>query len=132
MATAARSARVNRRRKGGSGWAAWIPFILGIVMTPVALRAASILALSGPGGMTLLYPFVQILQNPLLHGANGLADPLAQGIMYLQFPIYGLIMARIIPSKGFWVAFNVVVAIHGAGIGLACLLAHFQNPFLRL
>jgi len=98
MATAARSARVNRRRKGGSGWAAWIPFILGIVMTPVALRAASILALSGPGGMTLLYPFVQILQNPLLHGANGLADPVAQGIMYLQFPIYGLIMARIIPS----------------------------------
>jgi len=129
MATAARSVKENRRRKGGSGWAAWIPFVLGIVVTPVALRAASILALSGPGGLTLLYPFVQILQNPFLHGANGLADPVAQLVLYLQFPIYGLLMARIIPSRGSWVALNVVVAIHGAGIGLAYLLVHFQNPF---
>ena len=132
MATAARSAKGNRRRKGGSGWAAWTPFVLGIVMTPVALRAASILALSGTGGLMLLYPFVQIVQNPVLHGAGGLADPLAQGIMYLQFPVYGLIMARITKSRGFWVAFNVVVAIHGAGVVLAYLFAHFQNPFLRL
>jgi hypothetical protein len=132
MATAARSARGNRKRKSGSGWAAWIPFVLGIVMTPFALRAASVLALSGPGGLTLLYPFVQIVQNPVLHGAGGLADPLAQGIMYLQFPVYGLLMARITKSKGFWVALNVVVAIQGAGIGLAYLFAHFQNPFLRL
>ena len=132
MATAARSVRGKRRKQGGPNWAAWIPFVLGIVMTPVALRAASILALSGTGGLMLLYPFVQIVQNPVLHGAGGLADPLAQWIMYLQFPVYGLLMARITKSKGFWVALNVVVAIHGAGIGLAYLLAHFQNPFLRL
>lgn len=132
MATAARSVRGNRRRKGGSGWAPWIPCVLGIAMTPVALRAASILALSGTAGLTLLYPFVQIVQNSVLHGANGLADPLAQLIMYLQFPVYGFIMARTIRSKGFWVALNVVIAIHGAGIGLAYLFAHFQNPLLRL
>lgn len=111
---------------------AWIPFVLGIAATPVALRTASILALSGPDGLVLLYPFVQIVQNPVLHGVAGLADLVAQWIMYLQFPIYGLLMARIIPSKGFWIALNVMVLIHAAGIGLAYMLMHFQNPFLRL
>lgn len=109
-----------------------MPFLFGIAMTPVALRAASILALSGTAGLTLLYPFVQIVQNPVLHGVNGLGDLLAQWIMYLQFPVYGLLMARITRSKGFWIALNVVVIIHAAGIGLAYLLTHFQNPYLRL
>jgi hypothetical protein len=133
MATAARSVRGNRRRKkGGSGWAAWIPLLAGIAMTPVALRAASVLALSGTGGLMLLYPFVQIVQSPVLHGAGGLSDPLAQGIMYLQFPVYGLLMARITKSKGFWIALNTVIFIHAAGVGFAFLLEHFQNPFVRL
>jgi hypothetical protein len=132
MATAARSVRGKRRKKGGSSWAAWIPLIAGIAMTPVALRAASILALSGTAGLMLLYPFTQILQNPVLHAAGDFADPIAQWTMYLQFPLYGLLAARITKSKGFWIAFNVVIAIHAAGIGLAYLMQHFQNPFLRL
>ncbi|MGB7190719.1 MAG: hypothetical protein WBD10_11315 [Acidobacteriaceae bacterium] len=131
MATAARSVR-GKHRKSGSSWAAWIPLALGIVMTPVALRAASILALSGTGGLMLLYPFVQIVQNPALQVPGAFADSLAQWIMYLQFPLYGLLMARIIKSKGLWIALNVVVFLHAAGVGLAYLLAHFQNPYLRL
>ena len=132
MATAAGSFKRRRRKKSGSSWAAWLPLVLGIAMTPVALRAASILALSGTGGLMLLYPFVQIIQNPALHFPGGFADPVAQWIMYLQFPLYGLLMTRIIKSKGFWIALNVVVFIHAAGIGAAYLLAHFQNPYLRL
>lgn len=131
MATAAGSVRGKRRRKSGSAWA-WIPFILAVAMTPVALRAASILALSGTGGLLLLYPFVQIVQNPVLQVPAGLADSAAQWFMYLQFPVYGLLMTRIIRSKGFWIALNVVVALHGAGIGLAYLLQHFQNPYLKV
>ena len=132
MATAVGSVRGRRRKKGGSSWVAWIPLVLGIAMTPVALRAASILALSGTGGLMLLYPFVEIVQNPVLHFPGAFADPVAQWIMYLQFPLYGLLMTRIIKSKGFWIGLNVVVGLHAAGIGLAYLLAHFQNPYLRL
>lgn len=131
MATAAGSFRGKRRRKNGSVWA-WIPFILAVAMTPVALRAASVLALSGGGGLLLLFPFVQIVQNPALPIPAGFGAPVAQWIMYLQFPVYGLLMARIIRSKGFWIALNVIVLIHAAGIGLAYLLSHFQNPYLKL
>lgn len=132
MATAARSVRGKRRKKGGASWAAWIPLVVGVAMTPVALRAASVLALSGTGGPMLLYPFVQIVQNSTLRFPGELAAPLAQWIMYLQFPVYGLLMALILRSKGFWIALNVVVFLHAAGVGLAYLLAHFQNPYLRL
>ena len=131
MATASGSVR-GKRRKSGSGWAAWIPFLLALAMTPVTLRAASILALSGGGGLLLLFPFVQIVQNPILRISEVFSAPVAQWVMYLQFPVYGLLMARIIRSNGFWIALNVIVLIHGAGIGLGYLLEHFQNPFLRL
>lgn len=131
MTTAAGWER-GKRRKRGSSWAAWLPLVLGVLLTPAALRAASILALSGTGGLILLYPFVQIVQNPALHFPGAFADPVAQWIMYLQFPLYGLLMARIIRSKGFWIGLNVVVLIHAAGIGAAYLLAHYQNPYLRL
>lgn len=80
----------------------------------------------------LLFPFVQIVQNPLLSLPYGLAGPVAQWMMFLQFPVYGLMMTRIIRSRGFWVALNVIVAIHGTGVGIAFLLQHFQNPSLRL
>src|SRR6185437_2236268 len=122
----------GKRRKSGSSWASWLPLVLGILLTPFALRAASILALSCVGGLMLLYPFVQIVQNPTLHFPGAFADPLAQWIMYLQFPIYGLLMTRTIKSKGFWIALNMVVLIHAVGIGVAYLLARYQNPYLRL
>lgn len=132
MATAAGSVRGKRRRKSGPGWSAWVPFLFALAMTPVALRAASVLALSGGGGLLLLFPFVQIVQNPVLRISEAISDPVAQWIMYLQFPVYGLLMARILRSKGLWIALNVIVLIHGAGIGLGYLLEHFQNPFLRM
>lgn len=131
MATAAGSAGRKRRHKNGSGWT-WIPFILAVAMTPVALRAASVLALSGTGGLLILFPFVQMVQNPALRIPGGFAGPVAQWIMYLQFPVYGLLMARILRARGFWIALNVIVVIHAAGIGLAYLLLHFQNPYLKV
>lgn len=130
MATSAGSFR-GKRRKSGSSWTAWLPLVLGILATPFALRAASVLALSGTGGLILLYPYVQIVQNPVLRIPNVFAAPVAQWLMYLQFPLYGLLMARIIRSSGFWIALNVVVLIHAVGIVLAYLLEHFQNPLLR-
>lgn len=130
MATAAGS--VGKRRRKGPGWAAWIPFVIAVAMTPVALRAASVLALQGTDGLLLLFPFVQIVQNPVLRIPYVFADPAAQWIMYLQFPVYGLLMTRLIYSKGFWFALNVIVVIHAASIGLGYLLEHFHNPYLKL
>ncbi|MGH9587274.1 MAG: hypothetical protein ACRD3F_10010 [Acidobacteriaceae bacterium] len=130
MATASGSIK-GKRRQSSPGWA-WIPFVIAVAMTPVALRAASVLALQGTDGLMLLFPFVEIVQNPVLGIPGVFADPVAQWIMYLQFPVYGFLMARIIRAKGFWFALNAIAVIHAAGIGAAYLLMHFQNPYLKV
>ena len=102
-----------------------------MVATPVALRVASVLALSGPNALTFLFPYVEIIKNPVLRIPGALANPGAQWLMYLQFPLYGLLMVVVLRAKGFWIALNTVVFVHAAGIGVAWLLNWVQNPYLR-
>lgn len=116
---------------GSTSRLAWSPVILGILVTPVAIHMASIMALSGPGALTMLYPYVQIVKSPALNVPGEFAYPIAQWLMYLQFPLYGLAMAMIMRVKGFWVGLNAVIFLHAAGVGVAYLLAHMQNHYLR-
>jgi hypothetical protein len=94
------------------------PLLAGILMTPVAAWAASILAMSGPQALRLLYPFVPVIQQ---HIATNEDAALAQWIMYGQFPAYGLIwmlMARL--TRGSAGALSVVV-LHCLGVAAAVL-----------
>jgi hypothetical protein len=120
-----------KTKKNSAVWMQLSVVALGILVTPVALHAASILALSGPDGLMLLFPFVQILKSPVLRLSFDLANPVAQWIMYLQFPVYGVLLALISRSKGAWAALGVVVLIHAIGIGLVYMLMYLQNPHLR-
>lgn len=118
------------RKKSGFSWYDWWPLVIGIAVTPVALRAASVMALSGPDALTLLYPWVQVLKSSLFRVEAGLSDSIAQWVMYLQFPLYGLLLMRL-RRKGFMVAMGAVALLHVVGIGAAILLTHWQNPSLR-
>ncbi|HEX5234538.1 MAG TPA: hypothetical protein VFW25_04325 [Silvibacterium sp.] len=119
-----------KREKTSSSWLIGIPLLAGIVAAPVALHAAGILALSGPSALTLLYPFVEIARSSVLGLPIDIANPAAQWLMYLQFPLYGLLMASLMRSRSLLTAFGAVVFLHGAGILAAYLLAHWQNPYL--
>jgi hypothetical protein len=107
-----------------------LPLVVGILVTPPALHFASVLALSGLEALTMLYPWVSVVKSPVLR--MGLDTSIPQGIMYLQFPLYGLIMTWISRSKPFGVALLVVVFIHAAGIGLAGLLSYLQGAPLKI
>lgn len=120
-----------KKRKSDSAWLAAILLLAGIVASPIALRAASVLALTGPNALTFLYPYVEIVKNPTLRIPDLLSNPGAQWLMYLQFPLYGLLMVTVMRARGFWIALNTVVFVHAAGIGVAYLLNWVQNPYLR-
>jgi hypothetical protein len=105
--------------------------LAGILATPVAVRAASILALSGPNALTMLFPFMEIVKNPVLRLPGNLANPAAQALMYLQFPIYGLLLGRVLRSRGVVTALGAVAFLHVAGAMAAYLLIHAQNPYLN-
>ena len=123
---------MTRRRGGSTPWLTWLFVVVGIAATPIAIHAASISVLSGPSGLALIYPFVVIVKSPVLRIPYQLSGPAGQYLMYLQYPLYGLLMGALVRSRGLFVAFGALVFLHGVvGMGLASLLIHFENPLMK-
>ncbi|MBT9330045.1 hypothetical protein [Paracidobacterium acidisoli] len=124
-----RKSSARKKKKSGPGLVTWLPVLLGILVTPFAVRAASIVALEGPRGFTLLYPYVLLLREPSLGLSGGLANTLAQLMMYLQFPLYGLVMKFVLRSKGWVTALLTAGIVHLFGVvGVASLAWLHANP----
>ena len=126
---ASRTAPRKRKRKMSPGLlAVWWPLLVGIAVTPFAIHTASIMALAGPSALMTLYPWVLLLKSPALGLANGLGDNLSQLLMYIQFPLYGALMALILRSKSLWIALASASAAHFAAVLLVFLMtrAHIQ------
>lgn len=122
---------MGSKRKSAFSWLIGIPFVLGILAMPMAIRAAGVLVLSGSDALTLVYPLVQIVKSPLLGLPGAFANPAAQSILYLQFPMYGLMMSGLLRSRSFLTALGGVVFFHSAGVFVAYLLLHVANPYLN-
>jgi hypothetical protein len=120
-----------KKKKNTLSWFTLIPLLVCILVTPIALHMASVLALSGPDALALLYPWVQVVKSPLLRISADITMPVAQGIMYLQFPVYGLLMTWIMRSRQFMLALVTVAFVHGAGILAVYLFGYLHSPTLR-
>ena len=90
--------------------------MLGIAVTPLTLHVAGILALEGTNGLRLLYPYVLLIKGLSFDLSFGFGDSLSQAMMYLQFPLYGLLFSMTLRSKGTGSAINLVFLLHLAGI----------------
>jgi len=126
---ASRTAPRKRKSKKSPGLlAVWWPLLLGIAITPFAIHTASIMALAGPSALMTLYPYVLLLKSPALGLANGFGDNLSQLLMYIQFPLYGALMALILRSKSLWIALASAVTAHFAAVLFVFLMtrAHIQ------
>jgi hypothetical protein len=120
-----------KAKKRSSSWVTWLSLAIGLAVTPIALHAASVLALAGPGGLTLLYPLVQLVKIPWLKVPGEIGDSFGQWMMFLQFPLYGFVMGWIARGRGLWIGFGAIVFLHFAAVLVATLAAHFQNPLMR-
>ena len=118
------AAKRKSRKKQTSGWLTWWPVILGIVVTPFAVKAATLMALTGPDGLRLLYPWMLIPKLHFLELTDSLGNAISQAMMYLQFPLYGLISMLIHRSKGSVAAILQVALIHLLAVGLLFVAAH--------
>ena len=121
MSPAARSQK-SRRRPSNRSLPLWVhawPIVLGIVATPFAVRAAGVLALTGPTALRLLYPYVVLVQNEAQHFTGEQVETLSQVVLYGQFPLYGLVwflLSRFVLRAAGPLA---VLLLHIAGAGLA-------------
>lgn len=106
-----------------SWWVLW-PLLLGILVTPIAVRAASVLALSGPSAMRLLYPYLVLTHSHVLQVSGEQADTLSQWILYGQFPLYGLLWMIAARLLGRSAGPLLVLLLHVGGVGAAILAAN--------
>ncbi len=106
------------KKKQAPGWIAWWPLILGIAVTPLAVRAATLMALTGPDGLRLLYPWTLLPRLRFLGLSDSLADTVSQAMMYLQFPLYGLFAVLIHRWKGAKSAVVQLTLLHLLAVAL--------------
>jgi hypothetical protein len=112
------AAKRKSRKKRTSGWIAWWPLILGIAVTPFAVKAATLMALTGPDGLRVLYPWMLIPKLHFLHLGDSFGDSVSQAMMYLQFPLYGLFAMFVHRWKGAGAAVLQLLLLHLLAIAL--------------
>ena len=111
-----------RKKKKSTNWLAWWPLASGILVTPFTVRAAGILALTGPAALRMLYPFALIPAEHAFGLRESVADGVSQAMMWLQFPLYGLLLVVLARWKRIGIAIAIVAALHLAGVGGLWLL----------
>lgn len=120
--TATQRRPTTRRKKKADvpAWMTWWPLVLGILITPVTVRAAGVMALAGPQALRMLYPWVQLMQNQAF--PVEVAGTVSQAMMYLQFPVYGLLMSMVLRAKGFRLALLAAAIAHFGAVGVLMAL----------
>jgi hypothetical protein len=112
----------TRKKKKSVNWLAWLPLVLGIIVTPFTVRAAGIFALTGPAALRTLYPYALLPAEHVFGLRDAVAEAASQAMMYLQFPAYGAAMMLVMRKWRVGIAIAVAVGLHLAGVGSLWLL----------
>jgi hypothetical protein len=111
---------------GSNAWKLWLPLAAGLIAAWFAVRYAEILPLLGPGGLfrlRLIAPLAMLAHQPQLGIPEATADTVAQALMYVQFPLYGLILGLTWRAAGFLRAALVLLMVHGLAFGAVMILS---------
>ena len=123
--TAAR--RPAKKKSGASpGYMLWAPLAVGVAAIYFAVHYAEILPLLGPAGLLrlrLLAPLAMLAHQPELGMAEATADSVAQGLLFVQFPIYGLLFGLIWRVAGFARAAGILLLVHALAAAAVLVLA---------
>ena len=125
-----RQRAASRKRKGSRSslpWAVvWALVLAGIVAAYFAVRYAEVAPLLGQSGLfrlRFIAPLAMLAHQPQLSIPDVAADSVAQVLMYVQFPLYGLLLGLLWRAAGFLRAASAIVLIHGLAIAAVMLLA---------
>ncbi|ACO31716.1 MULTISPECIES: hypothetical protein [Acidobacterium] len=124
--TAQRRSPAQRRgpAQDHSVWQVLLPLALGIAATFGTVRLAAILTFMGPQPFSLLYPWVALFSGHPVGLSYDNASALSQMLLYLQFPLYGLLAGIVLfATRRFWRAVTAIFAVHIFGILLVLLMS---------
>ncbi|HUB17434.1 MAG TPA: hypothetical protein VL990_02285 [Acidobacteriaceae bacterium] len=128
-AASPRKKRGARKTLARGWWKAFWPVLIGIIITPFTVRLAGILALEGPKAFALLYPWFDVLRSRVLHSPADLVGHSYEYMLYLQFPLYGLLMTFTFRAGRHLRAIIIGLLAHFTGLLLVIVLAYIgQMP----
>jgi len=81
------------------GLAASWPIGMGILMALCAPMLADVLAVFKPWGMWLVFPFVELMGRPELHLGSEFQQTAPQIMLFLQFPLEGLMAKKFLRGQ---------------------------------
>jgi hypothetical protein len=108
------------------GSQAFWPLLLCLILDPFIVYFADILALEGPKVFSLLYPWVMVVNDPVLHLSSSVTSRLTQWLLYLQFPLYGVLMTVTFRAGRYLRAFCLGLAAHFSGLVLIVAFSHIR------
>jgi hypothetical protein len=112
----------RRSRKSSAGWVRWWPVIAGVVIAPLAVRAMDYLTFVGPWYARALAPWTFLLQGRSLGFPAGWGDHISEGVLYAQFPVYGLLLMLLHRRLGWLTSFGLLLALHLMAYGALFLI----------
>ncbi len=107
-----------------AGSQAFWPLLLCLILDPFIVRFADVLALEGPKMFSLLYPWIMVVNDPVLHLSSGITSRLTQWLLYLEFPLYGVLMTVTFRAGRFLRAFCIGLAAHFGGLLVIVAFSH--------
>jgi hypothetical protein len=121
------TARRKSRGRTPLAWGiVWALVLAGIVAAWFTVHYAEVAPLLGPGGLfrlRLIAPLAMLAHQPQLGVPDAAADTIAQVLMYVQFPLYGLLLGILWRAIGFLRAASTVVLVHALAIAAVMVLA---------
>ncbi|HTX42199.1 MAG TPA: hypothetical protein VMD25_10260 [Acidobacteriaceae bacterium] len=109
-----------------AGSHAFWPLLLCLILDPFIVRFADVLALEGPKIFSLLYPWIMVVNDPVLHLSSSISSRLTQWLLYLQFPLYGVLMTVTFRAERFLRAFCIGLAAHFSGLLVIVAFSHLR------
>jgi hypothetical protein len=122
-----RTAARKKRGKSPLAWGIiWALVLAGIIAAYFTVRYAEVAPLLGQTGLfrlRLIAPLAMLAHQPQLGLPDAMADRAAQVLMYVQFPLYGLLLGLLWRTAGFLRASMAIVLTHALAIAAVLLLA---------
>ena len=99
--------------------------LLALIATPAAVKTAEVLPLLGMSGLhrlCLLFPFAMLIQRQSFSLVGHDAEALAQASMYLQFPLYALVVIVVGRFNTMIAGLLTVITVHLVAAAAAWLV----------
>jgi hypothetical protein len=89
----------KRKKKREQNWVNSWPILVGILLAFICPMLKDVLEVVKPWGMWIVFPFVELMARPELHMGDDFRQMAPQAMLFLQFPLEGLVAKKFLRGR---------------------------------